>query len=328
VIVVTGGAGFIGSALVWGLNRRGREDVLIVDRLRQWDKWRNLVGLRFLDYRDKQAFIDELGRGVYDGCVEAVLHMGACSSTTERDADYLMENNYRYSVRLAEWCVRQNGVRLVYASSAATYGDGSAGYVDDEDRLVELRPLNAYGLSKHLFDLYALRQGWLKRIVGLKFFNVFGPNEAHKGDMRSLVAKAFPGVRDGGRMRLFGSDRPEFADGDQCRDFVYVKDVVECVLHFLDRPTLNGLFNVGTGQARTWNELARALFAAIDREPAIDYVPMPESIRDSYQYSTQAEVPKLRAAGFSRPFTTLEDAVRDYVRDFLIPGRLLAATRG
>jgi ADP-L-glycero-D-manno-heptose 6-epimerase len=322
MIVVTGGAGFIGSALVWGLNCRGCDDILVVDRLGQGEKWRNLVGLRFLDFRDKQAFIEELERGAYDGRVTTVLHMGACSSTTERDADYLMENNYRYSVRIAEWCVPR-GVRLVYASSAATYGDGACGYTDDESRLGLLRPLNAYGLSKHLFDLHALREGWLERVVGLKFFNVFGPNEGHKRDMRSLIAKAFPAVRAGEPMRLFKSHRPDFEDGEQRRDFVYVKDVVECVLFFLDHAATNGLFNVGTGEARTWNDVARALFAALGREPAIEYASMPATLRGSYQYSTQADISRLLAAGFARPFTSLESTVGEYVRDYLLPGRLL-----
>lgn len=322
MIVVTGGAGFIGSALVWGLNRRGREDVVIVDRLGLGEKWRNLSGLRFEEFLDKQAFLADLESGAWEGRIEAVLHMGACSSTTERDADYLMENNYRYSVRLARWCVA-NGVRLVYASSAATYGDGSAGYADEEDRLGGLRPLNAYGLSKHLFDLHAVREGWLRSCVGLKFFNVFGPNEAHKGAMRSLVAKAFPEVRRSGRLRLFQSHRSEVGDGEQRRDFVYVKDVVEVTLFFLAHSGLAGLYNVGTGRSRTWNELALALFAAADRSPGIDYVPMPKSLRGSYQYLTQADIGKLRAAGCREEFTGLEEAVQDYVRQYLMPDRRL-----
>jgi ADP-L-glycero-D-manno-heptose 6-epimerase len=326
VIVVTGGAGFIGSALVWGLNRRGREDVLVVDRLGRGEKWRNLAGLRFLDICEKQAFLAGLEGAAYGGQIEAVLHMGACSSTTERDADYLMENNYRYSVRLARWCAAK-GARLVYASSAATYGDGSAGYGDAESRLFELRPLNAYGLSKHLFDLHALREGWLETCVGLKFFNVFGPNEAHKGDMRSVLAKSFPDVCDSGRLRLFKSHRPEFGDGEQRRDFVYVKDVVEATLFFLERPRLAGLYNVGSGRSRSWNELASALFAAVGREPYIEYVPMPEAIRKSYQYVTQADVERLRAAGFRWEFTGLEDAVREYVRDYLAPDERLGDAR-
>ncbi|MBN2370086.1 MAG: ADP-glyceromanno-heptose 6-epimerase [Vicinamibacteria bacterium] len=324
MIIVTGGAGFIGSALVWGMNNRGREDVLVVDRLGHGEKWRNLVGLRFLDYRDKQAFIEELERGAYDGRVEAVLHMGACSCTTERDVDYLMENNYRYSVRLADWCARRNGVRLIYASSAATYGDGSHGYADDERRLADLRPLNAYGFSKHLFDLHALRQGWLRRMVGLKFFNVFGPNEGHKGEMRSVIAKAFPDVRDGGSMRLFKSYRVDCANGEQRRDFVYIKDVVECILFFLDHAEASGIYNVGTGESRTWNDLAHALFASLGRDAAIEYISMPESIRDRYQYETRAEISKLRGVGFSLTFSALEKAMRDYVVHHLLPGRYLA----
>ncbi len=222
MIVVTGGAGFIGSALIWALNQRGRDDILVVDRLGATDQWRNLAGLRFADYMDKDAFIEDLEAGRFAETIEAILHMGACSSTTETDADYLMANNYGYTARIAAWQASRPACRLVYASSAATYGDGANGYADDESRLDALRPLNMYGFSKHCFDLRARREGWLKAIVGLKYFNVFGPNEGHKGAMRSVINKAYVGVRDTGRMVLFKSHRTDCAHGEQRRDFIYV----------------------------------------------------------------------------------------------------------
>lgn len=320
MIVVTGGAGFIGSVLVWALNRRGREDILIVDHLGTNEKWHNLVGLSFVDYLDKAEFIDSLDQGRFDGAVEAIFHLGACSSTTESDAGYLMENNYRYTLRIGTWWEHHPEVRFVYASSAATYGDGSRGHGDDEALLPRLRPLNMYGYSKHLFDLVAARRGWLSRAVGLKYFNVYGPNESHKGPMRSLVNKAFPGVRDEGRIRLFKSHRPEYQDGEQVRDFVYVKDAVEMTLFFMDRPEIHGVFNIGTGNARSWNDLAAALFAATGREGTVEYAPMPEAIRPKYQYHTQADMSKLRTAGYTGECRSLEQGIAEYVQTYLMPG--------
>ena len=323
MIVVTGGAGFIGSALVWALNRRGRDDILVVDRLGRTDKWRNLAGLRFSDYLDKTDFSENLEQGHYGETIEAILHMGACSSTTETDADYLMANNYGYTVRIAAWRASHRTCRLIYASSAATYGDGARGYRDDEDQLETLRPLNMYGYSKHLFDLRARREGWLADIAGLKYFNVFGPHEGHKGEMRSVINKAYPGVRDTGRMRLFKSYRPDYADGEQRRDFIYIKDAVALTLFFLDHPTVNGLFNVGSGQARSWNAVARALFAATGQPGVIDYIAMPDELRDKYQYYTCADMTKLKAAGGTLRCTLLEAAVQDYVRNYLRTGAYL-----
>ena len=325
MIIVTGGAGFIGSALVWALNKRGRDDILVVDRLGRTDKWRNLSGLRFSDYRDKTAFIEELEQGRFGEAIEAILHMGACSSTTETDADYLMANNYGYTVRLAAWRASHPACRLIYASSAATYGDGARGYRDDEERLASLRPLNIYGYSKHLFDLRARREGWLETIAGLKYFNVFGPNEGHKGEMRSVINKAYPGVRDEGRVRLFKSHRPDYADGEQRRDFIYIKDAVALTLFFLDHPEVNGLFNVGSGQARSWNAVARALFAATGQPGVIDYVAMPDDLQGKYQYYTCADMTKLNAAGCMAECTPLAEAVGDYVQNYLHPGAYLEA---
>ena len=317
MIVVTGGAGFIGSALIWALNNQGRNDILVVDRLGTTEQWRNLVGLRFADYMDKATFIEDLEAGRFGSTLEAILHMGACSSTTEADADYLMANNYGYTARIAVWRASRPACRLIYASSAATYGDGAHGYTDDEDRLDALRPLNMYGFSKHCFDLRARREGWLKDIVGLKYFNVFGPNEDHKGAMRSVVNKAYPGVRDTGRMTLFKSHRTDYAHGEQRRDFIYVKDAAAMTLFFLDHPDINGLFNVGTGRARSWNDVARALFAATGQTGAIDYIDMPYELRAKYQYHTRADTAKLEAAGAPGAAFTLEAAVADYVANYL-----------
>jgi ADP-L-glycero-D-manno-heptose 6-epimerase len=323
MIVITGGAGFIGSALVWRLNRDSVTDILVVDHLGESEKWRNLVPLRFSDYLDRQEFITRLERGDFGNSIEAILHLGACSSTTETDADYLLENNYRYTVRIAQWRESRPHCRLIYASSGATYGDGSQGYTDREGDLHKLRPLNLYGYSKHLFDLCALRKGWLKQIAGLKYFNVFGPNEYHKGAMRSVISKAYPEVRDRGTMRLFKSYRKEYADGEQKRDFIYITDALEMTLFFLKKPEVNGIFNIGTGTARTWNDIARALFAAAGKKTAVEYVPMPEQIKDTYQYCTCADLTKLRKAGCSHQCMPLEKAVADYVKNYLAIGATL-----
>jgi len=324
MIIVTGGAGFIGSALVAGLNARGIDDVLIVDILGRDEKWKNLRGLRFIDYVEADEFFDMLAGDRIDWPIEAIFHLGACSSTTESDASYLLRNNYNYSKLLAGFAA-DHDIRFVYASSAATYGDGSQGFVDDETRLQTLRPLNMYGYSKHLFDLWARRSGLLERIVGLKYFNVFGPNEYHKGPMRSFVHKAYEQIRDRGRVGLFKSYRPDYADGEQRRDFLYVKDAVAMTLFFLDRPELAGLYNIGTGRARSWNDLVRAVFAAMDRPEAIDYIDMPPEIRDQYQYFTQADMTRLRDAGYDRPITDLETAIADYVQRYLVKGAYLEA---
>jgi ADP-L-glycero-D-manno-heptose 6-epimerase len=321
-ILVTGGAGFIGSALVWALNKRGIEDILVSDYLKQDEKWKNLVPLRFADYVEA----DDLRELVRQGSsrlndIGCVFHLGACSATTERDAGYLIRNNFEYTKELAAWALFRDA-RFVYASSAATYGDGGRGMSDSAD-LTTLRPLNMYGYSKHLFDLYALRNGFLNRIVGLKYFNVFGPNEDHKADMRSLVHKAYGQVVETGVIKLFASDRPEYADGEQKRDFLYVKDAVEMSIYLAETHAAGGLFNLGSGEANSWNTLARAIYSALNREPRIEYIPMPEMLRAKYQYFTQADVTKLRQAGFTQPITPLADSVADYVRNYLVPSRHL-----
>jgi len=322
MIIVTGGAGFIGSAIVWELNKRGEDDILIVDSLGKSDKWKNLCSLRFSDYIEKDVFLEKiLHESFFD--VSALIHMGACSSTTERDARYLITNNYEYTKHLANYAHRHD-VRFIYASSAATYGDGSQGYSDDESSIERLRPLNMYGYSKHLFDLWAKRNGMLDHIVGLKYFNVFGPNEYHKGDMRSVMIKAYEQIQADGKIRLFKSYRKEYADGEQMRDFLYVKDAVKMTLFFLEHPEINGIFNAGTGVARTWNALAKAVFAALELEPQIEYIDMPETLRNRYQYFTQADISKLQRVGYTVSPTSLEEAVRDYVQNYLQPQKHLA----
>jgi len=325
-VLVTGGAGFIGSALVWALNQRGCDDIVVCDRLGTDEKWRNLTPLHFADYLEADDLLPRLHNGAL-GKFDLVLHLGACSSTTERDASFLIRNNYLFTRDLAAWALKQNApvrkTRFVYASSAATYGDGAAGMEDDASQLDPLRPLNMYGYSKHLFDLHARRAGFLDKIVGLKYFNVFGPNEDHKGDMRSLVHKSFGQVRETGAIRLFKSYRSDYRDGEQKRDFLYVKDAVAMTLHLAATPKANGLFNIGNGQARTWLDLAHAVFAALERKPNIQFIEMPEAIRDKYQYFTEANLGRLRAAGYTAPVTLLEIAVTDYVRNYLVPDKRL-----
>jgi ADP-L-glycero-D-manno-heptose 6-epimerase len=319
-VLVTGGAGFIGSVLVWELNRRRCTQVVLADFAAGADKSANLAGLRYTEFIEASELYARLASGSI-GKLDCIFHLGACSSTTETNEKYLRENNFEYSRDLAKWALGA-GVRFVYASSAATYGDGSAGMDDSDPRQMErLRPLNLYGQSKQWMDLHALEEGWLDRIVGLKYFNVFGPNENHKGDMRSLVCKSYADVLKSGVIRLFKSHRPEYRDGEQRRDFLYVKDAVDMTLHLAANPTANGIFNIGSGQARSWNDLARAVFTALGREPHIEYIDMPEAIRDKYQYFTQANIHKLLAAGYAQPITSLEDAVLDYVVNYLVPGR-------
>ena len=317
-VLVTGGAGFIGSALVWALNRRGCEDIVVCDILGTDEKWRNQGTLRLADYVEAETLLPKLESGAL-GKFDLILHMGACSATTERDASYLIRNNYAFTRDLCGWALA-NKARFVYASSAATYGDGSAGMSDAPSQLERLQPLNMYGYSKHLFDLHAQRAGFLNKIVGLKYFNVYGPNENHKGDMRSLVNKSYAQVQNEDVIHLFKSYRKDYCDGEQKRDFLYVKDAVAMTLHLAATRKVGGLFNIGSGRARTWIDLANAVFAALERKPRIKFIEMPATIRDKYQYFTQADITKLRAAGYKAKITSLEDAVADYVRNYLVPG--------
>ncbi|MEO8572459.1 MAG: ADP-glyceromanno-heptose 6-epimerase [Pyrinomonadaceae bacterium] len=317
-IIVTGGAGFIGSAIVARLNELGRDDILIVDRLDETDKWKNLAPLRFSDYLDADDFIEDL-----DDFKDAktLLHLGACSSTTETDADYMFRNNYQYTQDLARWALKQS-IRFVYASSAATYGDGSAGMKDGTDDLNNLRPLNVYGYSKHMFDQYAARNGMFDSIVGLKYFNVFGPNETHKGDMRSLINKAFDQINSTGKLQLFKSANPDYKDGEFGRDFIYVRDAVDMTLHFMENET-GGLFNAGSGRMNTWNALAGAIFSSLDLPKNVEFIDMPEHLRNKYQYHTLADLTRIRDAGYTAETTPLNEAVDDYVKNYLIPRKHL-----
>ena len=318
--MVTGGAGFIGSNIVAALAARG-EEVAVCDWLGSDDRWRNLAKHELADIvspEDLPGWLGRNGKGL-----EAVIHMGAISATTETNVDAIVRLNVRASLDLLAWCTEAK-TRLIYASSAATYGDGARGFDDDFDSeaLARLRPLNAYGWSKHLVDrrvasLAARSRPLPTQWVGLKFFNVYGPNEYHKGSMQSVVAKNFAHVRDARPLRLFRSHRRDFADGGQMRDFIYVEDCVDVVLWLLGHPQVSGLFNLGTGRARTWLELAEALFDAAERRREIEFIEMPAELTEKYQYYTEARMTRLRAAGYDRPFTTLEEGVRKYVRGYL-----------
>lgn len=317
----------IGSAVIWALNRRGCENIIATDRLGTDEKWRNLVALRYADYIDA----DSLGARLDEPALRAVkwvFHLGACSATTERDARYLMENNFDYTRRLAEWALA-GGRRFVYASSAATYGDGAQGMDDGQDKLDAYRPLNAYGYSKHFFDQHAHRRGYFESgLVGLKYFNIFGPNEDHKADMRSVVHKATAQIQSTGRVSLFKSEHPDYRDGEQKRDFFYVKDAVSATLHLAEAPAARGLYNIGSGRASTWIELVTPIFGALGLPVQIDFVPLPEALRGKYQYYTCADTARLVSSGWEGPLHTLDAAVRDYVANYLVPGRRLGEVAG
>lgn len=315
MILVTGGAGFIGSAMVWKLNQVGYTDIIIADNLDTSEKWKNLVGLRFIDYLHKDDCLQKVLAEKFPR-LDAIIHMGAISATTEKNLDVLMRNNYEYTKELAAFAV-QRSIRFIYASSAATYGDGAHGYDDDESKLPMLRPLNGYGYSKHLFDLWAQRKNLLNKIVGLKFFNVFGPNEYHKDDMASVVFKAYQQILQNGYVRLFKSHHPDYADGEQMRDFVYIKDCVEVMFWLLQHAHVNGILNLGTGKARTFKDLVTATFNAMGKPVSIEYIPMPEALQGKYQYFTQARMQKLYAAGCPVRFKSLEESVSDYVKQHL-----------
>lgn len=321
LILVTGAAGFIGSALVWELNRRGFERIIVTDVMGTDEKWRNLVPLRFEDYLDASELFGRIESNTLQD-VRWIFHLGACSATTEKNASYLMENNFHYTRRLAEWAL-QGGRRMVYASSAATYGDGSAGMEDGHEHLERYRPLNMYGYSKHLFDLHAKRHGWLDRLVGLKYFNIFGPNEDHKGDMRSVVHKAYAQIQNTGSVELFKSHHPDFRDGEQQRDFLYVKDAVNATIHLATEPQTAGIFNIGSGIASTWIDLVTPIFHALDLPVSIQFIDMPEALRGKYQYRTLADTSRLKSCGWAGPEFTLDAAVRDYVSHHLISDRRL-----
>lgn len=325
--IITGGAGFIGSAICWKLNTIGINDIVIVDTDREGTKEKNLENLRYSEFIDKETFLKWLDGGAFSGKVETLYHMGACTSTTENDMNYLKQNNYEYSRILGEWCLKEN-VRYIYASSAATYGDGSLGFEDDEKLIPQLSPLNKYGLSKQMFDMWVLDNNLQNKFVGLKYFNVFGPNESHKKDMRSMVNKSFDLVKQTGELRLFKSEKKEYADGEQKRDFVYVKDAVEMTIFFdVMNPVgkdKTGIYNIGSGRASSWNELANAVFKAMKLKPNIVYVDMPDNLKNQYQYYSEANLTKLKNAGYKNEVMSLESAVEDYVVNYLSKGKFLS----
>jgi len=325
--IITGGAGFIGSALCWKLNKLGIYDIILVDTDRNGSKQKNLENLKFADFFDKDTFLNSIKSNSFPGKTDALYHMGACSSTTEQNMDYLRENNYEYSKHLGQWCLK-NGVKYIYASSGATYGDGSIGFDDDIKLIPKLKPLNKYGLSKQMFDLWVIENRYENKFAGLKYFNVFGPNENHKGDMRSMVNKSYARVIETGKLQLFKSYKQEYADGEQKRDFLYVKDAVDMTLFFdpgnhtgRDK---TGIYNIGSGMASAWNELAHAIFNSLNLTPNIEYVDMPDNIKNQYQYYTQAGMGKLRKAGYNKKVMALEDSVKEYVTNYLVKGKYLS----
>jgi ADP-L-glycero-D-manno-heptose 6-epimerase len=324
--IITGGSGFIGSAICWRLNKLGVSDIVIVDSDIEGTKQKNLENLKYLEFIDKQTFLTKLNNGKFSGKADTIYHMGACTSTTENDMDFLIKNNFEYTKILGEWCVRSN-VRYIYASSAATYGAGELGFDDDEKMIPSLKPLNKYGLSKQMFDIWVLENNLQNKFVGLKYFNVYGPNENHKADMRSMVNKAYSQIKETGKLKLFKSDKKEYEDGEQKRDFVYVKDAVEMTIFFdVSNPVGNsktGIYNIGSGRASSWNELAGAIFKAMGKEINIEYVDMPDNLKNQYQYFSKADLGKIRKAGYINGVTSIEDSVRDYVVNYLAQDKYL-----
>ncbi|RMG41056.1 MAG: ADP-glyceromanno-heptose 6-epimerase [Candidatus Dadabacteria bacterium] len=315
--VITGAAGFIGSAVLYRLNQEGIRNIFVVDELGKSEKWHNLKKREFIDYLHKDRFLSLIQTDSFPDKIKAIIHMGACSSTTEQDMDYLYQNNYLYSRSLAQFSLEFK-IRFIYASSAATYGDGSLGYSDDDQDSLKLIPLNRYGFSKQLFDRWVIKNKLQNSVAGLKFFNVYGPNEYHKGEMRSVVLKAFEQIKETGRVKLFKSYQLEYRDGEQMRDFIYVKDCADVIWWLINNPRINGIFNLGTGTARTWLDLATAVFAAMGKKPKIDFIDMPSELRNQYQYFTEAKMDKLRSSGYERNFHSLEEGVLDYVKNYLM----------
>ncbi len=323
MILVTGGAGFIGSAVVWELNRRGYEDIIIADHLGTSSKWKNLRALKYSDYIEKDDLLEQIlcEDEIYSG-LDAVIHMGACSVTTEADCSYLAYNNYEYTKALAGYCIKNN-IRFIYASSAATYGDGSYGFQDGLKNLSRLRPLNMYGYSKHMFDLYAEKNKYFDRITGIKFFNVYGPNEYHKGEMSSKIYKAYSEVLITKKIKLFKSYNKKWKDGESVRDFVYVKDCAKILCDILDRKDISGLYNLGSSKARSWNDLAGSVFKSTGIDENIEYFDMPAALRDKYQYFTESDNSNLNDLGLNIRFTSLEEGVDDYIKNYLMKDRHL-----
>jgi ADP-L-glycero-D-manno-heptose 6-epimerase len=317
MIVVTGGGGFIGSAIIWKLNKLDISNILAVDKFAKLQKYKNLDFLKYSSVLDKDTFLENIESGKYDNIlIDSIIHMGACSATTEYNMDFLMKNNFEYTKKLCEYSVSR-GIRFIYASSAATYGDGSAGYDDDTDKLDELKPLNPYGMSKHLFDNWARDNGMFEKITGLKYFNVYGPNEYHKKDMCSVVFKCYNQIKQTGKARLFKTTSDKYGDGEQKRDFIYIKDAVDMTLHFYFNKDINGLFNVGTGNANSFNSFVKPIFKALNQREEIEYFEMPEILIEKYQDYTCANMEKLRQTGYIKSIYNIDEAVSEYVSGYL-----------
>jgi len=321
MILITGATGFIGSAAASALNRKGRNDLLLCDTFGSQDKWKNILGLRYSRFIHRDELFGFLSEAPHARDITGIIHLGACSDTTEADMDYLLENNVNFSIRLCQWAL-DHGIRFVYASSAAVYGDGGLGFSDSDELTPKLRPLNKYGFSKWMFDLWVLENGLAGQVAGLRYFNVFGPNEYHKEAMASVVFRSFPRAQQEGKIRLFDSHRPDVAHGEQARDFIYIEEANDMTLFVLDSPGVNGIFNVGTGRAHTFNELAAGLFAGLGKKPSIEYFPMPAELRQRYQYFTRADMSRMRKAGFPEQKDRFQEQVAAYVRDYLAPGCL------
>lgn len=326
MIIITGAAGLIGSAVVRELNQLGYQDLLLVDRLGSGQKWKNIRSLRFTDYFEKEDFENQFLNSNHSlwPNVKGIVHLGACSSTIETNASYLIENNFRFSKLMASKAADHN-IRMVYASSAATYGDGEQGFLDTEADIEKYRPLNPYGYSKQIFDLYLKPKNFKPHFAGIKYFNIFGPNEFHKGPMISMVLRGFRQIQETNKLQLFKSYNPNYQDGKQIRDFLYVTDAAKMTLYLLlTAKDKNGLFNVGSGVASTWIDLGNSIFKALNKEPNIVFIDMPESLRPNYQYFTQAPIQKIKQIGYQEPITSLDEAISDYVRNYLMNGELHA----
>jgi len=318
--IITGGAGFIGSAICWNLNKQGISEIILVDENTTGSKEQNISGLKYTDYIDKDSFLKLVQKSAINYKVDTIYHMGACSSTTENNMEYLIENNVEYSKSLGKWCI-SNNAKYIYASSAATYGNGENGFDDDIETIPKLKPLNKYGLSKQMFDMWVIENKLLEKFTGLKYFNVFGPNESHKGDMRSMVNKAYDQINETGKLKLFRSLKPEYKDGEQLRDFIYVKDAVEMTV-FFDPVTgagkgNTGIFNIGSGTASTWLNAADAVFKTLGKTPQIEWIDIPDNIKDQYQYYSKANIIRLRSAGYKNEIAKLEVSIDDYVKNYL-----------
>jgi ADP-L-glycero-D-manno-heptose 6-epimerase len=314
MIVLTGAAGFIGSCLLKRLNDEGITDIIIVDRLGNSAKWKNLIGKKFSRFVHKDIFLEQFFESGLEESTDAIIHFGACSTTTEKDADYMINNNLNYSIELATYAA-QNNIRFIYASSAATYGDGKQGYSDT--KVNNLRPLNVYGFSKHLFDQWVIENGLDDRFTGLKFFNVFGPNEYHKGEMASMIYKSFLQIKNLGKVRLFKSNSKKYKNGEQKRDFIYIKDAVDVIIQILKRKNFHGIYNLGTGKARTWNDIVNSVFHSLNKKVNIEYIEIPEDLKSQYQNYTQADMTKLKTKRIKTRFSPLEKSIDDYVKNYL-----------